>query len=115
MTNADFEDKVDAKKRNKHAVHKLMHLKTARILDIIGYLATESDSKRLEFAVEKFGGRSSALMLSSSKMGKTKYLEGSFGNNLTSFFGAENAQMIEKKIDQLGSGLPYLDNDLHKL
>ena len=115
MTNADFKEKVEAEKRNKHAVHKLMHLRTARILDIIGYLATESDSKRLEFAVEKFGDRSSALMISTSKMGETKHIEAMSGNDLTSFFGAHNAQMIEKKIDQLGSGLPYLDNDLHKL
>ena len=37
LTNADFEDKLDSLKRSKHAMQKLMHHSTSRILDIIGY------------------------------------------------------------------------------
>ena len=50
-TNVDFEEKYEAEKRNKHAVRKLIHLKTARMLDIIGYTTTESDVRRLEYAI----------------------------------------------------------------
>ena len=92
-------------------MRKLLHLKTTRILDIIGYQATESDSKRLEFAVGRFGGRAGASVLYESKRGS----EMGNGNELAQFFGADNALMIEKKIEQLGSGLPYLDSDLQKL
>lgn len=63
LTEADFEDRLESQKRNKHAVQKLIYLNTARILEIIGYQATESDSKRLEFAVTKFGGRHGANAL----------------------------------------------------
>lgn len=87
-------------------------MNTARILDIIGYQATESDSKRLEFAVSKFGGRYGASTAALSKAGSIRGSEVSIG---TSYFGAENAHALEKKIEQLGYGVPQLDNDLQKL
>jgi hypothetical protein len=36
-------------------------------------------------------------------------------DGLASVFGGENAYVIEKKIEQLGYGVPQLDNDLKKL
>lgn len=58
LTDRDFEQKAEAVKRMKHATQKLVYLNTSRILDIIGYQTTESDSKRLEFAVSRFGSKS---------------------------------------------------------
>ena len=34
---------------------------------------------------------------------------------LQSVFGADNAVVIERKIEQLGYGVPQLDSDLHRL
>ena len=51
-TNVDLEEKQESDKRsNRRAVRKLIHLKTARMLEIIGYSTTESDVKRLEYAI----------------------------------------------------------------
>lgn len=105
LTNADFEDKLDSLKRSKHAMQKLLHHSTSRILDIIGYQATESDSKRLEFAVSRFGKQSSVTGL--SRMGSMKGSEyGGGDDGLQSVFGADNASFIERKIEQLGYGVP---------
>jgi len=60
VVDADLEDRIQGQKRVKHAVQKLVFLNTAKILEIIGYQTTESDSKRLGFAVNKFGGKSQA-------------------------------------------------------
>ena len=54
-TNIDFEDKIEAQKRNDKAIKKLMYLHTQRMLEIIGYTTTESDVRRLEYAINQFG------------------------------------------------------------
>ena len=110
MDVADVEEITEAKKRNKRAVNKLLFMKTNIILEIIGYSSTESDSKRLNHAVERFGGATGASVIAESMRGSEIG-----GNDLAGFFGAENAGRIEKKINQLGSGLPAMEGDLHQL
>jgi len=60
-TNIDQEDRHAAEKRNKFAVKKLIHCKTARLLEIIGYSTTESDVRRLEYAIQMFGEKDKVL------------------------------------------------------
>lgn len=67
---------------------------------MIGYQATENDSKRLEFAVQRFGGKTGQAVIEKSIRGSE--LVGDDGT-------------LERKIDQLGYGVPQLDNDLGKL
>ena len=65
-TNVDFEEKVEAEKRNDKAVKRLTYLKTQRMLEIIGYSTTESDVRRLEYAVNQFGKEHQIFKRSSS-------------------------------------------------
>ena len=51
LTDADFEDRYKSEKRLKHAVRKLINLRTNRMLGIIGYTTTEKDARRLEYAI----------------------------------------------------------------
>ena len=52
-TNMDFEDdKIRSAKRLKHAVRKLLNLRTNRMLDILGYTTVEKDVRRLEYAIK---------------------------------------------------------------
>ncbi len=79
-------------------------MNTTRILDIIGYQATESDSKRLSHAVSRFGGKMQASVIAESKAGSIRASE--IGDGLVGVFGTDNAYAIEKKIDELGYGVP---------
>ena len=65
-TNVDFEEKVEAEKRNDKAVKRLTYLKTQRMLEIIGYSTTVSDVKRLEYAIQQFGKEHQVFKRSSS-------------------------------------------------
>ena len=65
-TNVDFEEKVEAEKRNDKAVKRLTYLKTQRMLEIIGYSTTESDVRRLEYAIQQFGKEHQVFKRSSS-------------------------------------------------
>jgi len=54
LTNYDLERKLEAEKRCKRVVAKLIYLKTSRLLKILGYQTTENDSKRLDYALTFF-------------------------------------------------------------
>ena len=54
------------------AVTRLIHLHTCRMLDIIGYSTTESDSRRLEYAIERFGGRIGGMILSQKEKSENR-------------------------------------------
>ena len=107
MTCVDFEEKYESEKRNKLAVKKLIHLKTTRMLEIIGYTTTESDVRRLEYAINQFGAVEKVFKRSNS-MGMSEEI------TLQSFFGI-GSEKLEEKIMQLGLGLPKLDSDLHQM
>lgn len=51
ITNVDYEHKLEADKRVKKIVRKLIYLNTSRLLTILGYTATENDTKRLDYAL----------------------------------------------------------------
>ena len=106
-TNVDFEEKVEAEKRNDKAVKRLTYLKTQRMLEIIGYSTTESDVRRLEYAVNQFGKEHQIFKRSSSVVEPS-------GMSLQSFFGT-NSEKIEEQILKLGIGLPHLDADQQRL
>lgn len=55
MTNVDYEQKLLSEKRQKLVVRKLLFLNTARLLRILGYVSTEKDAQRLDYAVAAFG------------------------------------------------------------
>ena len=107
MTNVDFEEKYESEKRNKQAVKKLIHLKTTRMLEIIGYTTTESDVRRLEYAINQFGKVEKVFKRSNSMPPQEDI-------SMQSFFGT-GSEKLEEKIMQLGLGLPKLDADLHKM
>ena len=107
QTNVDFEEKYEAMKRNKLAVRKLIHLKTSRMLDILGYTTTESDVKRLEYAINQFGEAGRVIKRASSLISQEDM-------SMQSFFGT-GSEKLEEKIMHLGLGLPKLDGDLQKM
>lgn len=61
MTNVDFEESGRSEKRLKHAVRKLVNLKTGRMLDVLGYGTTEKDVRRLDYAIKSFGSENIEL------------------------------------------------------
>lgn len=50
--------------------------------------------------------------MSAVALSKAGSIRGSEVSLNTSYFGADNAFILEKKIEQLGYGVPQLDNDL---
>ena len=57
FASADIEYKLKLQeKRQRHIVRRLQYLNTDRLLGILGYRTTEQDSKRLEYAVLRWGG-----------------------------------------------------------
>lgn len=62
----------------------------------------------------RFGGKKEKMAVTMSKMGSERRSEISHGDGLTSALG-DNSYVIEKKIEQLGHGVPQMDNDLQKL
>jgi hypothetical protein len=54
-----------------------------------------------------------ASVIAESKAGSIRASE--IGDGLVGVFGTDNAYAIEKKIDELGYGVPQLDSDLNKL
>ena len=61
LTNADFEDRYKGEKRLKHAVRKLVNLRSRRMLNILGYTTTEKDARRLDYAIKSFGSENALL------------------------------------------------------
>ena len=86
-------------------MRKLIHLKTQRMLKIIGYTTTESDVRRLDYAINQFGEADKVFKRSSSMVPLDD------AGSLAGFFGA-GSEKLEEKIMQLGLGLPRLDADL---
>jgi hypothetical protein len=72
LSTQDLESKKEAVKRNQMAVTRLIHLHTSRMLDIIGYSTTESDCRRLEYAIERFGGRIGGMILSQKEKSENR-------------------------------------------
>jgi len=87
-------------------VKKLIHCKTQRLLDIIGYSTTESDVRRLEYAIQQFGEQDKVF-----KKRDSVGMDSMIGGSMAGFFGV-GADKLEDKIMQLGVGLPKLDSDL---
>jgi len=118
MTNADFEERYKKDKLLKHAVRKLVNLKTRRMLDVLGYTTTEKDVRRLDYAIKSFGSENEMLQrnLTSLSFGpKGGPGSGADGNSsLSTFFGPESGKALEERISQLGMGIPKLDHDLQK-
>jgi len=104
LTNYDFEKKLEAEKRSKRVVAKLIYLKTSRLLKILGYTSTENDSKRLNYALTFFG--SSKMKVTDGTKHKVEQdLRNSIVSNL-----AESK--LENQVKELNDGLPKLDNSL---
>ena len=77
------------------------------MLEIIGYTTTESDVKRLEYAINQFGKVDKVFKRSNSLAAQDDI-------SMQSFFGT-GSEKLEEKIMQLGLGLPKLDADLQKM
>lgn len=99
LTNYDLERKLEAEKRCKRVVAKLIYLKTSRLLKILGYQTTENDSKRLNYALTFF---------SKSKMnGINNKIEQDVRNSIIS---NPSQTKLESQVKELTDGLPKLDN-----
>jgi hypothetical protein len=104
LTNYDFEKKLEAEKRSKRVVAKLIYLKTSRLLKILGYTSTENDSKRLDYALTFFGN---------SKMKVTDGTKHKVGQDLRNSIVLNHAESkLENQVKELNDGLPKLDNSL---
>ena len=90
LTNFDFEKKLEAEKRCKRVVAKLIYLKTSRLLKILGYKSTENDSKRLDYALTFFGNSNSKII------DGTKYkVEQDVRNSMVSMFADGSTATLE--------------------
>ncbi len=107
LTNYDFEKKLEAEKRSKRVVAKLIYLKTSRLLKILGYTSTENDSKRLDYALTYFGN-SNMKVTDGTKHKVEQDLRNSIVSNL-----AESK--LENQVRELNDGLPKLDNSLQSM
>ena len=119
-TNQDFENVYKSEKRLKHAVRKLVNMRTSRMLEILGYTTTEKDARRLDYAIKSFGSENELLQRKLTKMSFSRGFDDSrYGDpgsaSLRSFFGAESGKVLEERITQLGMGIPKLDQDLNKM
>ena len=104
LTNYDFEKKLEAEKRSKRVVAKLIYLKTSRLLKILGYTSTENDSKRLDYALTFFGN---------SKMKVTDGTKHKVEQDLRNSIVLNHAESkLENQVKELNDGLPKLDNSL---
>jgi hypothetical protein len=54
-TSYDFEQKLRGEKLLRNVVSKLIHAQSARVLKVVGTMPSDSDRKRLEFAIDQFG------------------------------------------------------------
>lgn len=116
LTDADFEDRYKSEKRLKHAVRKLINLRTNRMLNILGYSTTEKDARRLEYAIKSFGSENALLQKKLTQLSfSSPNMGGEGDNSLQSFFGAENSKALAERITQLGNGIPKLDSDLLRM
>lgn len=111
-TNMDFEDdKIRSAKRLKHAVRKLLNLRTNRMLDILGYTTVEKDVRRLEYAIKQFSSGDALLQRRLTQLSFRGFDndKGGGDSSLQTFFGPESGKVLEDKITQLGMGIPKLD------
>lgn len=112
LTNYDFEKKLEAEKRSKRVVAKLIYLKTSRLLKILGYTSTENDSKRLNYALTFFG--SSKMKVTdgtkhNSIQAEENKVEQDQRNSIVSNLAESK---LENQVKELNDGFPKLENSL---